>query len=133
LLFNANKGAIFSYIAMRTSYIWWDDTGNVRFVQDQQIELDLYSPNPLNQQSAGRHVAAPWNIILIPRQSDFALIRYTVQLRVYPKSSKLCQFYSLLFDSTRTIIHDLPHSTMRFDDTRGCVRKMSISVIGHRY
>jgi hypothetical protein len=46
---------------------------------------------------------------------------------------KLCQFYSLLFDSTRTIIHDLPHSPMRFDDTRGCVRKMSISVIGHRY
>ena len=41
-----------------------DDDG-VRFVLDQQIELDFFSASSLKQQSAGSHVAPLGHIILI--------------------------------------------------------------------
>jgi hypothetical protein len=50
----------------------WDDD-EVRFVLDQQAELDLYSARSLKQQSADRHVAPLGHIILIPNQPVFRL------------------------------------------------------------
>ena len=50
----------------------WDDD-EVHFVLDQHAELDFYSASSLKQQSAGRHVAPLWHIILIPSQPVFAL------------------------------------------------------------
>jgi hypothetical protein len=43
----------------------WDDD-EVLFILDQQAELDFYSANSLKQQSAGKHVTPPAQIILIP-------------------------------------------------------------------
>ena len=57
---------------MRTSYFQWDDD-EVRFVLDQHAELDFYSASLLKQQSADRHVAPRWHIILILSQPVFAL------------------------------------------------------------
>ena len=48
----------------------WDD---VRFVLDQHGKLDFYSASSLKQQSADRHVAPLWHIILIPSQPVFLL------------------------------------------------------------
>jgi spore coat polysaccharide biosynthesis protein SpsF (cytidylyltransferase family) len=50
---------------------WYDD--EIRFVLDQQADLDLYSASSQKQQSAGRHVAPLGHIILIPNQPVFAL------------------------------------------------------------
>jgi hypothetical protein len=50
----------------------WDDD-EVRFVLDQQAELDLYSASSLNQQFAGKHVAPLGHIILIPSLPVVAL------------------------------------------------------------
>ena len=50
-----------------------DDDDDVRFVLDQQAELDFYSASSLKQQSADRHVAPLGHIILIPSQPVFAL------------------------------------------------------------
>jgi hypothetical protein len=58
---------MFSYIMARTSYIRWND-GDVRFLLDQLVKLDLYSVNSLKQQSTGRYVAPLGHIILIPCQ-----------------------------------------------------------------
>ena len=54
---------MFSYIMARTSYIRWND-GDVRFLLDQLVKLDLYSV----KQSTGRYVAPLGHIILIPCQ-----------------------------------------------------------------
>jgi hypothetical protein len=62
-------------------------TLNVRFVLDQDVECSFYSASSLKQQSASRHVAPLWHIILIP--SSFSLI-----LRALRRSNKY-QFYSL--------------------------------------
>jgi hypothetical protein len=43
----------------------WDDN-EVRFVLDQQAELNFYAASSLKQQSAGRHVTPLGHIILIP-------------------------------------------------------------------
>jgi hypothetical protein len=56
----------FSLLAPKTFNCQWDDD-DVRFIQDQHTELDFYSASSLKQQSAGRHVALLWHIILIPR------------------------------------------------------------------
>jgi hypothetical protein len=56
----------------RTSYFQWDDD-EVRFILGQHAELDFHSASSLKQQSAGRHVAPLWHIILIPNQPVFAL------------------------------------------------------------
>ena len=56
----------------RTSYFRLDDD-DVRFVLDQNTELDFNSASSLKQQSAGRHVAPLGHIILIPSQIVFAL------------------------------------------------------------
>ena len=45
----------------------------VCFVLDQHPELDLYNASSLKQQSADRHVAPLWHIILITSQPVFAL------------------------------------------------------------
>jgi hypothetical protein len=50
----------------------WDDD-EVCFGLDQNAELDFYSASSLKQQSAGRHVAPLWHIILIPSQPVFAI------------------------------------------------------------
>ena len=51
----------------------WNDN-NVSFVLDQlAAELDLYSASSLKQQSAGRHVATLWQIVLIPSQPVYVL------------------------------------------------------------
>jgi len=61
----------FSAISWReqVNYQWDDD--KVRFVLDQQTELDFYGASSLKQQSAGRHVAPLGHII--PSQPVFAL------------------------------------------------------------
>ena len=51
---------------------WWDDN-DVRFILDQQAELDFYSSSSLKQQSTGRHVSPLWHIILFPCQPVFAI------------------------------------------------------------
>jgi len=67
LLFNAIL-ATFSALSWREQVNFrWDDD-EVRFVIDQKAELDYYSANSLEQQSADRHVAPLWHIILIPSQ-----------------------------------------------------------------
>jgi len=68
LLFNANS-AIFQLY--QVNFQWDDD--EVHFVLDQHAELDLYSVSSQKQQSADRHVALLWHIILIPSQPVFAL------------------------------------------------------------
>ena len=50
----------------------WDDD-EVRFVLDQNADLDFYSASSLKQQSTDRHVAPLWHIILIPSQPVFVL------------------------------------------------------------
>ena len=57
LLFHAKWAICFSYTMARTSYTQWDN-GDVRFVLNQNAELDFYSVSSLKQQSAGRHVIA---------------------------------------------------------------------------
>ena len=47
---------------------WWGS-----LFLDQHAEVDFYSASSLKQQSAGRHVAPLWHIILIPSQPVFAL------------------------------------------------------------
>ena len=73
LLLNA-KISNFAAISWReqVNNIQWDDE-EVRFVQDQHAKLDLYSASTLKQQSAARHVAPVWHIILIPNQPVFVL------------------------------------------------------------
>jgi hypothetical protein len=61
----------FSHIMVRPSYIQWNDD-DICFVLDQHADLDFYSAISLKQQSAGRHVAPLWHIILIPSQQVFA-------------------------------------------------------------
>jgi hypothetical protein len=51
----------------RTSYFRLDDD-HVRFVLDQNTELDFNNASSLKQQSAGRHFAPLGHIILIPSQ-----------------------------------------------------------------
>jgi predicted alpha/beta hydrolase len=53
----------------RTSYFQWNDDDDVRFVLDQQAELDFYSASSLKQQSVDRHVAPLGHIILIASQT----------------------------------------------------------------
>jgi hypothetical protein len=45
----------------------------VRFVLEQQAELDFYSASSPKQQSAGRHIGPLKHFILIPSQPVFAL------------------------------------------------------------
>jgi len=51
-LFNASA-AIFQLYYGENKFI----SNEIRFVLDQQAELDFYSASSLKQQSAGRHVA----------------------------------------------------------------------------
>jgi hypothetical protein len=69
LLFNANS-AIFQLFHGKNKLIYNDE---VCFVLDQHAELDFYSASSLKQQSADKHVAPLWHIILIPSQPVFAL------------------------------------------------------------
>jgi hypothetical protein len=46
---------------------WWDDDNGIRFVLDQDAELDYYSSSLLKQ-STGRYVAPLGHIILISNQ-----------------------------------------------------------------
>jgi len=85
-------------ISWREQVNFQRDDDDVRFVLDQHSELEFYSASSL-QQTAGRHVAPLGHIILIPSQPVFAL-------------SPICnkyQFYSLWFDPTGALAHDLPH------------------------
>ena len=72
LLFNANS-AFCSAISLRqqANFQWEDD--EVRFIRDQNGELDFYSASSLKQQSADRHVAPLGHISLIPNKPVFAL------------------------------------------------------------
>jgi hypothetical protein len=51
---------------------WYNDNDDVRFVLDQHTELDIFSASSLKQQSAGRHVASLWHIIMVHSQPVFA-------------------------------------------------------------
>jgi hypothetical protein len=62
----------FRLLAPKIFICQWDDD-EVRFVQDQHIELDFYIASSLKQLSAGRHVALLEHIILILSQPVFAL------------------------------------------------------------
>jgi hypothetical protein len=61
----------FYYIVVRTSYIlmrgWWCPLCTI------PTFLDFHSASSLKQHSAGRHVAPPGHIILIPNKSVFAV------------------------------------------------------------
>jgi hypothetical protein len=70
LLFNGNSSIFQLY------FQWGDD--EVRFVLHQHAELDFYSANSMKQQSAYRHVAPLWHIILIPSQPVWS---YSLMLR----------------------------------------------------
>jgi hypothetical protein len=48
-------------------------------ILDQQAELDFYSANSLKQQSAGKHVTPPAQIILIQSQPVFVF--FSLMLR----------------------------------------------------
>ena len=69
LLFNANS-AIFQLFHGKNKLIYNDE---VCSVLDQHAELDFYSASSLKQQSADKHVAPLWHIILIPSQPVCAL------------------------------------------------------------
>ena len=73
----------------------WDDD-EVRFILDQNAELDFYSVSWLKQQSAGRHVAPVGHIILIPSQPVFALSPWCCML-----SGKATNFNFIVFGLTR--------------------------------
>jgi hypothetical protein len=60
--------SIFSF-----NVVLWDDDDKVRFVLDQQAELDFHSASSLKQQSEGRHIAPLGQIIPIASQPVFAL------------------------------------------------------------
>ena len=64
----------FSAISWREQVSLWRNDDDVHFVLDQNTELDFYSANTLNQQSAGRHVTPLGHIILIPSQPVVALM-----------------------------------------------------------
>jgi hypothetical protein len=69
----------FSAISWREQVtFWWDD--DIRYVLDQRAEFDLYSANPLKQQSTERYFAPLLHIILIPIQPVFALVLYRCML-----------------------------------------------------
>jgi hypothetical protein len=53
-------------------YFQWIVT-EIRFVLDQHAGLDFYNSSSLKQQSADKHVAPLWHVILIPSQQVFAL------------------------------------------------------------
>jgi hypothetical protein len=50
----------------------WDHD-DVRFVIDQDAELDFFNASALKQQSECRHVAPFWHIILIRSQAVFVV------------------------------------------------------------
>jgi hypothetical protein len=70
----------------------WDDDDEVRFVLDQHAELDFYNASSLKQQSAGRHVAPPGHIILIPSRPVFALSPYCCVLSGEATNTNLIVF-----------------------------------------
>ena len=70
VVFNANS-AIFQLWLEQNNFQW--DVDEVCFVLDHHAGLDLYSASSLKQQSADRHVAPLWHIILIPSKPVFAL------------------------------------------------------------
>jgi hypothetical protein len=55
---------------MAQPHLWRNE---VRFVRDQQAELDFYCASPLKQQSSDRHVALLGHIIKISSQPVFVL------------------------------------------------------------
>ena len=63
----------FSAISWQEQVNFQSDDDEVRFVLDQDAELDFYSASSLKQQSAGRHFALLGHIILIQSQPVFAL------------------------------------------------------------
>ena len=70
LLFKVNSAISAISWREQVCFQWKDD--DVRFVLDQDVECYVYSASSLKEQSAGRHVAPLWHIILIP--SSFYLI-----------------------------------------------------------
>ena len=70
VLFNANSATVYHGENMLIFNHQWDDD-EVRFVLNQQAELDFYSASPLKQQSTD--VTPVGHIILIPSQPVFAL------------------------------------------------------------
>ena len=56
IVVNANS-AIFQLYYGEKKLIFARDDDELRFVLDQQAELDFYSASSLKQQCAGRHVA----------------------------------------------------------------------------
>ena len=69
-----------------------DDDDDVHFVLDQHAELDIYSASSLKQQPAGRHVAPPGHIILIPRQAVFTLTLLCCVLSREPTNTNFIVF-----------------------------------------
>ena len=61
------------YWQWESEYVNFQWKDEARFVPDQHAELDIYSASSLKQQSAGRHIAPLWHIILNPSQPVFAL------------------------------------------------------------
>jgi hypothetical protein len=91
------KWAIFQvYSWWQQVTFWWDDD-DVRFVLDQNAELDFCSARLLKQQSAGRHVSPLGHIIPIPSQPVFDLT-----LSFYVLTEEATNANLLVFDLTRT-------------------------------
>ena len=72
LLLNVKMSICSDYVMTRTSYIRRDED-DVRFILDQHAELDLDCASSLKLHAACRHITPPGHIILISRQSVFAL------------------------------------------------------------
>ena len=92
---------------------WWDqvniqwDDDDVRFVLDQQAELDLYSASSLKQQSAGKYFAPLGHIIPILSLAEKQQIQIVYSL-VWSNRGSNPQYIAL---ETSTLIIALP---MRF-------------------
>jgi hypothetical protein len=57
------------------SYIQWNDD-DACFILDWNVELDHNSPSSLEQQTADKHVAPLWHMILFLSQQVFALTSF---------------------------------------------------------
>ena len=88
IVVNANS-AILSWHE-QVNFQWDDD--EVRFVLDQHAELDFNSASSLKQQSADRHVAPLWHIILMTSQPVFALSPLCCVLRVEATNTNFIVF-----------------------------------------
>jgi hypothetical protein len=89
-----------------TFLLRWDDD-DVRFLIDQDAELDFCNASSLKQQSECRHVAPFWHIILILSQPIFVV---SPECRVWLAENQEIAILYLLSYPTGARSHNLPNS-----------------------